>query len=59
MPPLLGMPLDMFAREGQPLEVRVAWWPVRLFFVPDVHHAEALGREAILPVGWRRPMAGR
>ena len=29
--PLLEMPLEVFAREGQPLEVRVAWWPVTLF----------------------------
>ena len=45
--PLLEMPLDVFAREGQPLEVRVAWWPVTLFFVPDVRHAEMLWREGI------------
>ncbi len=45
--PLLEMPLEVFAREGQPIEVRVAWWPVTLFFVPDVRHAEMLGREGI------------
>jgi hypothetical protein len=45
--PLLEMPLEVFAREGQPLEVRVAWWPVTLFFVPDVRHAEMLWREGI------------
>lgn len=47
--PLLEMPLDVFAREGQPLEVRVAWWPVTLFFVPDVRHAEMLWLEGIAP----------
>lgn len=45
--PLIEMPLEVFAREGQPLEVRVAWWPVTLFFVPDVRHAEMLWREGI------------
>jgi hypothetical protein len=44
---LVGMPLDMFVREGQPLEVRVPWWPETLFFVPDERHAEALRREGI------------
>jgi len=44
---LLGMPLKTFAQEGQPLEVRVPWWPDTLFFVPDVRHAEALWREGI------------
>ncbi len=44
---LLAMPLDVFAREGQPLEVRVPWWPATLFFVPDVGHAAALWREGV------------
>jgi hypothetical protein len=46
---LIEMPLDVFAREGQPLEVRVpvACWPETLWFVPDVRHAEALWREGI------------
>ena len=35
------------ASEGQPLEIRVSWWPVTLWFVPDVRHAEALRREGI------------
>lgn len=39
---LLGMPLDVFAREGQPLEVRVPWAPVTLWFCPDARHAEIL-----------------
>ena len=42
---LLGMPLDRFEREGQPLELRVSWWPETLFFVPDVGHAERLAQE--------------
>jgi hypothetical protein len=44
---LLAMPLEVFAREGQPLEVRTPWWPETLFFVPDERHAEALRREGI------------
>lgn len=44
---LLAMPLDVFASAGQPLEVRVAWWPATLWFVPDVRHAEALYREGV------------
>jgi len=44
---LVSMPLDVFAREGQPVEVRVAWWPETLWFVPDVRYAEALWREGI------------
>jgi len=48
---LLDMPLDVFAREGQPLEVRVSpeCWPQTLWFVPDLRHAEALWREGIAP----------
>ena len=44
---LLEMPLDVFAREGQPVELRVPWWPATLFLVPDVRHAQALWREGI------------
>ena len=44
---LTAMPLDVFASEGQPLEVRVPWWPATLFLVPDVRHAQALWREGI------------
>ena len=44
---LLAMPLDVFARAGQPLELRVPWWPETLWLVPDVRHAEALWREGI------------
>jgi hypothetical protein len=39
---LRAMPLDTFQREGQPLEIRVAWWPDTLFFVPSVADMEAL-----------------
>ena len=45
---LLAMSLYVFAREGQPLEVRVACWPETLWFVPDVRHAEALREEGIM-----------
>jgi hypothetical protein len=44
---LLAMSLDVFAREGQPVEVRVRWWPASLWFVPDVRHAEALCRAGV------------
>jgi hypothetical protein len=44
---LLAMPLDVFARDGQPLEVRVPWAPVTLWFCPDVHHAEALINDGV------------
>jgi hypothetical protein len=44
---LLAMPLDVFARDGQPIEIRVRWWPETLWFVPDVRHAETLHREEI------------
>lgn len=44
---LLAIPLTRFAQEGAPLEIRVPWWPATLFFVPDLRHAEALGREGI------------
>ena len=44
---LLAMPLDVFASEGQPVELRVPWWSATLFLVPDVRHAEALWREGI------------
>ncbi len=44
---LLGMRLDEFAREGQPLEIRVPWWPETLFFVPTERDLEALRREGI------------
>jgi len=41
------MPLDVFAREGQPLEIDAPWWPETLWFVPDVRHADGLRREGI------------
>src|SRR5262245_61593372 len=44
---MLGMPLDVFAQVGQPIEIRVPWWPATLFLVPDVRHAEALWAEGI------------
>jgi hypothetical protein len=45
--PILAMPLDRFAREGQCLEVRVAWHTETLWFVPDERDAVALGREGV------------
>src|SRR6266849_977280 len=44
---MLGMPLDVFAREGQPLEVRVPWAPVTLWFCPDARHAEILVSDGV------------
>jgi len=41
------MPLDVFARQGQPLEVRVPWWPETLFFVPGVRDGESLWRGGV------------
>lgn len=59
---LSNVPLDLFTREGQPLEVRVAWWPVTLFFVPDARHAEwresdanECGPRASYSSCWREP----
>jgi hypothetical protein len=43
----LDMRLGVFARDGRPLELRVSWWPVTLFFVPDQYHAQALCSEGI------------
>jgi hypothetical protein len=43
----LTMPLDVFAKEGQPLEIRVRWWPATLWLVPDLRHAEALRSEGV------------
>jgi hypothetical protein len=44
---LLAMPLDVFAREGRAIEVRVPWWPATIWFVPDIRNAEALCCEGI------------
>jgi hypothetical protein len=44
---LLPMSLDVFARDGQPIEIRVLWWPETLWFVPNLRHAEALQHEGI------------
>ncbi|MBI3455461.1 MAG: hypothetical protein HY002_06710 [Candidatus Rokubacteria bacterium] len=45
--PLLALPLPDFAKAGQSLEVRVAWWPEPLWFVPDESAAEGLVAEGI------------
>jgi hypothetical protein len=44
---LLVLPLDRFARTGQPLELRVPWLSLTLWLVPDELHADALTREGI------------
>jgi hypothetical protein len=41
------MPLDQFAREGQCLEIRVAWHTETLWFVPGERDAAALAREGV------------
>jgi hypothetical protein len=53
---LLAMPLADFALDGQPIEIRVLWWPETLFFVPrytDVVHLErdGIGRHRIWTAG--------
>src|SRR3989442_11190435 len=45
----LAMPLDVYRRQGQPIEIRVPWWGETLFFVPDARHKAALVGEAIAP----------
>ena len=45
---LMGMPLDLFAREGQLLEVRVPYLDqTSLWFVPSESDAEGLTQEGI------------
>ena len=44
---LIAMPLDQFAEEGCPLEIRVPWLPVSLWFVPGEADAEALAKEGV------------
>ena len=44
---LVGMPLDRYARDGAPLEVRVPWHGETLWLVPDDWQAEALVREGV------------
>lgn len=44
---LLGMPLERFAREGCPLEVRVPWLEVTIWFVPSEADAGALAQEGV------------
>jgi hypothetical protein len=41
------MSLADFEREGQPLEVRVHWWPETLFFVPSLRDLEGLRSQGI------------
>ena len=44
---ILAMPLDVFARDGQLLEVRVPWLDVTLWFAPEERDAEALVRDGV------------
>ncbi|MBI2525263.1 MAG: hypothetical protein HYV93_04705 [Candidatus Rokubacteria bacterium] len=44
---LVGMPLDQYARDGAPLEVRVPWHGETVWFVPDDRQAEALVRDDV------------
>jgi hypothetical protein len=41
------MPLDCFEQEGQPLEVKVAWWPDTLWFVPVEVDVETLTKAGV------------
>jgi hypothetical protein len=45
--PFLGMPLDMFAREGALLEVRVPWLDVTLWMVPAARDVSRLMAEGV------------
>jgi hypothetical protein len=44
---VLGMPLDVYAQHGGPIEVAVPWWPETLWFVPDGRHAALLEAEGV------------
>ena len=44
---LLAIPLDRLMREGQLLEIRVAWHAETFWFVPDECDATVLGREGV------------
>jgi hypothetical protein len=41
------MPLDQSAREGELLQVRVAWLNVTLWFVPEERDEDMLGRHGV------------
>ena len=45
--PLLLLPLDEFAHRGQPIEIRVPWWPLSLWFVPGEPDARLLEAEGV------------
>ena len=53
---VLAMPLDQFAREGEGLEIRVAWHTETLWFVSGERDAAALQRDG---VGWGRVWTAR
>ncbi len=44
---LAGMPLDVFTQQGSPLEIKVPWLAVTLWFVPSEADAEALVQEGV------------
>jgi len=44
---VMGQPLDVFARQGQLLEVRVPYFAQTLWFVPGETDAETLAHEGI------------
>ncbi len=44
---LLKMPLDVFARDGQPIEVRVPWLGVTLWMVPNDQDGDRLMAEGV------------
>jgi hypothetical protein len=44
---LMGMPLDLFAREGELLEVRVPYLAQTLWFVPGESDAEGLTQQGV------------
>ncbi len=44
---ILATPLDRFAHEGRLLEVRIPWFDVTVWFVPEERDAEALVRDGV------------
>jgi tubulysin polyketide synthase-like protein len=44
---ILQMPIDQFELEGRSIEVRVAWLPATLWFVPGESQVEALTKRGI------------
>jgi hypothetical protein len=44
---LVSIPLDQYARDGEPLEIRVPWCEETLWFVPIDRDAERLGEDGV------------